>query len=131
MPSVGYFDISTNTHLERLACSLDIAHGSNSPIAPVMELLKQVAPGGITHINLSFRFTGRADPAKLYTDLQQLDAALSRNIFCKLEEVSITLHGIDRSSELGLLLPQLEARGVLRCVLVWSLFIVLTDVSCS
>ncbi|EED78891.1 predicted protein [Postia placenta Mad-698-R] len=113
--TIGYFDISTNTHLERLACSLDIAHGSNSPIAPVTELLKQVAPAGITHINLSFRLTGRADPAKLYTDLLQLDAALSRNIFCKLEEVSITLHGIDRSSELRSLLPQLEARGVLRC----------------
>ncbi|KAF9801538.1 hypothetical protein IEO21_10086 [Rhodonia placenta] len=113
--SVRCFDISANTHLERLTCVTNISHEDNSPIAAVTELLQQVASVRISEIDMTFRVRDEAELATLWNGLPQLDAALSKKMFDRLERAWIRLYGVEAFPEIvRSYLPKLETRGILR-----------------
>lgn len=85
------------------------------------ELLQQVASVRISEIDMTFRVRDEAELATLWNGLPQLDAALSKKVFDRLERAWIRLYGVEASHELPQAsvrsyLPKLETRGILRCV---------------
>ncbi|EED78901.1 predicted protein [Postia placenta Mad-698-R] len=90
---------TANTHLERLVYSVGITHSDVSTIAPVAELLHQVASAHISHISLIFCITDEADLAKLWSRLPQLDAALSQTIFHNLRLFWIGFRRVNEFTE--------------------------------
>lgn len=111
-PSKAYcFDISANTHLYRLACSIDVTHEDDSPVRPVVGLLRRVMLPHTFHIHFDF--------PKLLADFPRLERVLSQKVFGWLSSVVISLCGSEFSPETLLVsvrtsLPKLDARGILR-----------------
>lgn len=110
-------NISGNMHL--LYIHIDnIANNDDFQIAPVLAVLHQVTSTLLTYIKLTFHVVCEIDLPRLWTSLPQLDAALSRTVFDKLERVQIELCHVE-SSVLGLearvrsCLPKLDSRDVL------------------
>ncbi|OSX65737.1 hypothetical protein POSPLADRAFT_1131193 [Postia placenta MAD-698-R-SB12] len=121
------FDLSANTHLQDLTFSIDITHGDNSPIAPVLELLRRATSPQISSLKLTFCVMKKAGVAKLWAGLPKLDAALFRDAFSKLKSVMILLRGVDLSQKVLKVrvkssLPNVEARRVL-CTRARSVFL--------
>lgn len=81
------------------------------------ELLQQVASVRISEIDMTFRVRDEAELATLWNGLPQLDAALSKKMFDRLERAWIRLYGVEAFPEIvRSYLPKLETRGILRCV---------------
>ncbi|EED85477.1 predicted protein [Postia placenta Mad-698-R] len=123
-----YFDVSSNTCLERLDLTVDVDHENISHLcAPVVEILSQVTSAHIlrNHVHyLHYNHLGAklgVDLGKLMDGLPQLDAIFSRPVFNNLTDVIVYIETLDdtdvRDEELAhdlrLCLPMLDARGIL------------------
>ncbi|KAF9818141.1 hypothetical protein IEO21_02983 [Rhodonia placenta] len=127
-----YFDLSSNTCLERLDLTVDIDHediSHPSLCAPVVAILSQITSTHISRIKVNFfpQYSLRLDAqldvdlGKLMNELPQLDAIFSRPIFNNLTDVVVHIRTRDGPNErdhkvvrdLRLCLPTLGARGIL------------------
>ncbi|EED85494.1 predicted protein [Postia placenta Mad-698-R] len=130
-----YFDVSSNTYLERLDLTVDVDHEHIPHLcAPVIEILSQVTSAHISRIQVNFwpcyllgvKFD--VDLGELMDGLPQLDVMFSRPIFNNLTDVIIHIRTLDRRNvrdkelahSLQLCLPALNARGILSIGLDWN-----------
>ncbi|KAF9805106.1 hypothetical protein IEO21_09188 [Rhodonia placenta] len=93
------FDISADTRLSHLACSVNITHEDGSWIALLLELLRQVTskPEDFGYLEVAFNVMDDADLTKVWPGLPFLNAALSETTFDKYGLVAILFPNANKS----------------------------------